>query len=110
MGFFSSIKKLFGFSEEQTTTVEPIQEAQIVEDVVQSPVVKEVEVPVSVPVVEEQIIEKVETVVENTQVNTVGDIKSKSRRQKPTNTDEQTSSKPRKPYRRPRPKKDKPTE
>lgn len=107
MGFFSSIKKLFGFGEEETTIVEPIQEAKIVEEVVMVPVVKEVQEPN----VDESIVEETVSVkVEEQKNDTVGEIKSKSRRQKPTNSEDQTQSKPRRPYRRPRPKKEKPTE
>lgn len=105
MGFFSSIKKIFGFGEQETNqsseevvVMEPIQETQVVEE----PVYGKVETPVVV-----------ETVVENTtetQSNTVGEIKSKSRRQQPKSSDDTSSQKPRKPYRRPRPKKEKPTE
>jgi hypothetical protein len=105
MGFFSSIKKLFGFGEQETNSslgqlvvVEPIQEAQVVEE----PVYVKVETPVVVETVVEQTTE--------TQSNTVGEIKSKSRRQQPKSSDDTSSQKPRKPYRRPRPKKEKPSE
>jgi hypothetical protein len=107
MGFFSSIKKLFGFGQQDITLVEPIQEAEIVEEVVMVPVVKEVqETVVNQPVVEEATSVK----VEEQKNDTVGEIKSKSRRSKPTTSVEQNQSKPKKPYRRPRPKKEKPSE
>jgi len=109
MGFFSSIKKLLGFGEQETNltsgqivVVEPFQEVQVVEEVKEETVSIKVETPVETATIVEETTE--------TQPNTVGDIKSKSRRQQPQSTDNTSPSKPKKPYRRPRPKKEKPSE
>jgi hypothetical protein len=110
MGFLSGLKKLFGFGESTTEIVESnAYEAKVVEEVA----IEEV------PVVEEVVVEEVKQVEEpvkvesetHTETTTVKDIKSKSR---PKHTSEEhpkpASEKTKKPYRRPRPKKNKPTE
>ena len=57
MGFFSSIKKLFGFGEQETNSsfgqivvVEPIQEVQVVEEVMEEVKEEPVSIKVETPV------------------------------------------------------------
>jgi hypothetical protein len=120
MGFFSSIKKLFGFGEQETNSSseeilvsETVQEVQVVEEVIEEPEFVKVETPIEVP---NETVTLVEEKIES-KPNTVKDIKSRSRsrNQKPSpssQSDSETpkSQKPKKPYRRPRPKKEKPSE
>jgi hypothetical protein len=107
MGFLNGLKKLFGFGESTTTETVGVSAYEV-------PVVEEVAIE-EVPVVEE--VKQVEEPVEveskpQTETTTVKDIKSKSKRSKPTSEEQPkpTSEKTKKPYRRPRPKKNKPTE
>ena len=114
MGFLNGLKKLFGFGESTTTETVGASAYEV-------PVVEEVAIE-EVPVVEEVVVvvEEVKQVEEpvkveskpQTETTTVKDIKSKSRRSKPTSEEQPkpTSEKTKKPYRRPRPKKNKPTE
>ncbi len=106
MGFLSGLKKLFGFGESTTEIVESnAYEAKVVEEVA----IEEVPVEEVKQITEEPILEKVESshLQIETQSTTVKDIKSKAR--KPRNeTEEQSTEKPKKSYRRPRPKKKKP--
>ncbi len=112
MGFLSGLKKLFGFGESTTEIVESnAYEAKVVEEVAieEVPVVEEVTIEEVKQIIEEPILEKVESshLQIETQTTTVKDIKSKAR--KPRNeTEEQSTEKPKKSYRRPRPKKKKP--
>jgi hypothetical protein len=111
MGFLNGLKKLFGFGESTTEIVESsAYEAKVVEEIAieEVPVVVEVVVE-EVRQVEESV--KVESEIQ-TEATTVKDIKSKSRRPNPNSEEhpKPTSEKTKKPYRRPRPKKNKPTE
>jgi hypothetical protein len=111
MGFLNGLKKLFGFGESTTEIVESsAYVATVVEEVVieKAPVAEEVAVE-EVKQVEEPVKVESETQTETT---TVKDIKSKSKRPKHTSEEhpKPTSEKTKKPYRRPRPKKNKPTE
>jgi hypothetical protein len=112
MGFLSGLKKLFGFGESTTETVgSNFVEFGLVEEVVEeTSTVTEPVVVEEVKHVEEQVSVKVEESVQ-TETTTVKEIKSKSRKSRPVSEDSApTSEKTRKPYRRPRPKKNKPTE
>jgi hypothetical protein len=102
MGFFSSIKKMFGFGESTQQNDSLSSEVEVVDTYV--PTVEEVKSePIETPVVEELVYTKEQTIEEPT---TVKEIKSKARNHKEQSNDsEPTKSK--KPYRR-RPKKDKP--
>ena len=112
MGFLNGLKKLFGFGE--STTTETVGASAYEVPVVEKVAIEEVQV------VEEVVVEEVKQAEEpvkveskpQTETTTVKDIKSKSRRSKPTSEEQPkpTSEKTKKPYRRPRPKKNKPTE
>jgi len=110
MGFLNGLKKLFGFGESTTEIVESsAYVATVVEEVViEKALVAEEVIVEEVKQVEEPVKVESETQTEKT---TVKDIKSKSR---PKHTSEEhpkpASEKTKKPYRRPRPKKNKPTE
>jgi hypothetical protein len=101
MSIFSSIKKLFGFSEKEEVNIESVQKSETTEEMVKE------------PTVEEYMSEKVEPLDKDTsKMDTVGDIKSKfaKSQQHSNNTDEKSNPKPKKPYRRPKQKKEKPIE
>ena len=103
MGFLNGLKKLFGFGESTTEIVESnAYEAKVVEEVA----IEEVPVEEVKQITEEPILEKVESshLQIETQSTTVKDIKSKARKPR-TETEEQSTEKPKKSYRRPRPKK-----
>jgi hypothetical protein len=113
MGFLNGLKKLFGFGESTTETVEAnAYEVTVVEEVKVEEVkqtIEEEKSDLSLQWIEGQIVEKVESPQPpiETQSTTVKDIKSKARKPR-TETEEQSTEKPKKSYRRPRPKKKKP--
>lgn len=107
MGFLSSIKKLFGFGSENVESQEVSSSDVILES---EPVVIE---EVKTESFNTPIYTKVETVEETAveEATTVKEIKSKARKPQSNSEEAKASSeKPKKPYRRPRPKKNKPTE
>jgi len=107
MGFLTSIKKLFGIGEtgdqnNQFSKSEEVTEVEVLN--IEEPKTEVVE---TLPT-EESVSTKVETVEE--EPKTVKEIKSKARSPKENSLPSETrTDKPKKPYRRPRPKKDKPS-